>query len=349
MQSLSDAGRRLIRDRKVTRRPQRVIASRAEPEHLFSHERAVDKPCDAVALLRIGLCYVWRHRRLPRIADPRRFTDLVQARKLAGCQPGQAALLDKRAAKLFAAERLGSEWIIPTIWSGLHLPASLPFACPAILKARHGCNQYAVLERAPGKADWDRLRERSRRWTQRPYGIWLDEPAYRHIPRGLLAEPLLGDAGMLPIDYKVYVFGGRATHVQVHLDRAGEHRWILHDRNWRQLVPGPDRPPAPRSLAAMLDAAETLAAGLGFAQDFVRIDFYESRGRPLFGEFCLYPGSGLDPFAADWIDLELGRLWLAAMAAAKPIFAPVVEVCGTRCKHPQTLVPAAGPALAEPG
>ena len=60
----------------------------------------------------------------------------------------------------------------------------------------------------------------------------------------------------------------------------------------------------------MLEAAETLAAGM----DFVRVDFYEIGGKPLFGEFCLYPGSGLDPFAADWIDAEMGALWLAASA-----------------------------------
>ena len=46
--------------------------------------------------------------------------------------------------------------------------------------------------------------------------------------------------------------------------------------------------------------------------DFLRVDFYEVDGRPLFGEFCLYPGSGLDPFSADWIDFELGGLWRAA-------------------------------------
>ena len=138
----------------------------------------------------------------------------------------------------------------------------------------------------------------------------LDEWAYHDITRGLLAEPLLGNGGGLPIDYKVYVFGGQATHVQVHLGRRQNHRWILHDRDWRQLVAMPDRPSPPRSLPAMLDAAEALAVG----QDFLRVDFYEIAGKPLFGEFCLYPGSGLDPFAADWIDFELGDLWRLAKA-----------------------------------
>ncbi len=61
----------------------------------------------------------------------------------------------------------------------------------------------------------------------------------------------------------------------------------------------------------MLEAAEQLARGT----DFLRVDFYEVDGQPLFGEFCLYPGSGLDPLAADWIDFELGSLWTRASPA----------------------------------
>ena len=258
--------------------------------------------------LRVNLTYLWRHRRLPDLREPRRFTELVQMRKLWDRSPSQRLLMDKLAAKALAQRVLGDDWIIPTQWSGLVLPDQPPFPFPAILKARHGCNQYAVLREAPDARGWQGLQLAAGRWLRKPYGLWLDEWAYRDLPRGLLAEPLLGDGGGLPIDYKIYVFGGQATHVQVHLGRAHNHRWILYDRHWRQLVVMPDRPPPPRSLAAMLDAAQALAKG----QDFLRVDFYEIAGKPLFGEFCLYPGSGLDPFAADWIDFKLGHLWRLA-------------------------------------
>lgn len=218
-------------------------------------------------------------------------------------------LMDKIAAKQLVGKRLGADWIVPTLWQGSELPAQIPFAVPAIVKARHGCNQYAVLCDAPDAREWNRLRRLSRRWQRAPYGIWLDEWAYRNVARGLIVEPLLGGSLPLPIDYKIYVFGGVATHVQVHLDRGGRHRWILHDRNWNPLVCCDDRPAAPNALSAMLEAAEVLARGT----DFLRIDFYEVGGKPYFGEFCLYPGSGFDPFAADWIDTSLGALWLSAM------------------------------------
>lgn len=262
------------------------------------------------ARARITLCYLWRHGRLPDLARAPRFTEMVQRRKLFDRDPRQTRRMDKLAAKAEVAALLGREWCTPTAWSGMRLPEAPPFEFPAIVKARHGCNQYRVLRAPPTAGAWARLQALGRRWTSKPYGFWLDEWAYRDTPRGLLAEPLIG-GDALPLDYKVYVFGGRATHVQLHLDRAGDHRWILHDRDWRPLVPSSEVPPPPRSLAAMLEAAEALAAG----EDFLRVDFYEVAGRPLFGEFCLYPGSGLDPFAADWIDFELGALWHAAAGA----------------------------------
>lgn len=260
---------------------------------------------------RIGLTYLWRHHRLPELARPERFTELVQVRKLHDRDPRLGLFSDKLLVKAHVSDILGREWCVPTLWSGSALPVEPPCGTPSVIKSRHGCNQCAFLRTPPAPVDWDHLRRRTARWTRRPYGEWLDEWLYRDIPRGLLAEPMIGGGGALPIDYKIYVFGGRATHIQVHLDREQRHTWILHDRDWRPLArPAADRIPRPESLAAMLVAAETLANDFSFA----RVDFYEDRGKPLFGEFSFYPGSGLDRFAEDWIDWELGSLWRAALA-----------------------------------
>ncbi|WP_411340815.1 ATP-grasp fold amidoligase family protein [Sphingopyxis sp. J-6] len=275
---------------------------------------APNRSVPLLARLRVELLYAVRHHRRLRLAAPRRFTELVQWRKLHDRSPAQTELMDKLAAKRIATAQLGEDWIVPTLWTGTELPPTIPFALPAILKARHGCNQYAVLCSAPGAHQWRRIQRTADRWQRVAYGGWLDEWAYRDVLRGLFAEPLLGGRLPLPIDYKIYVFGGTATHIQVHLGRGEQHRWILHDRDWRQLVPARDCPAPPPSLAAMLAAAETLARGTSF----LRVDFYDIGGRPYFGEFCLYPGSGLDPFAADWIDVELGSLWLSALARTPP-------------------------------
>ncbi|WP_336986482.1 ATP-grasp fold amidoligase family protein [Altererythrobacter aquiaggeris] len=250
------------------------------------------------------------HGRFADLGNPDRFTELVQMRKLLDRDPRMTQRSDKLNAKSIVGDALGYEWIIPTKWQGTRLPRQNEFCGPTIVKSSHGCNQYHVMREPPSALQWNLLRARSARWMRGPYGYWLDEWCYRDVPLGLLAEGLVGDSGALPVDYKIYVFGGRATHVQVHLNRSGNHTWILHDRDFTKLVPQQSGEAVkPDSLQDMLAAAEELARGFSF----VRVDFYEVGRRPLFGEFCFYPGSGLDPFAADWVDAELGQLWKAAL------------------------------------
>lgn len=253
------------------------------------------------------LTYWWRHGRWPSLDRPRLFTELVQVRKLRDRDPRLPVMADKVAAKAFVAERLGAEWVTPTLWQGDELPAVAPWPAPFVVKARHGCKQNAFVR--SDRDDWAAVRRRAHAWPRRRYGRWLDEWLYGHIPRGLLVEPMIGDARALPVDYKFYVFGGAVACVQVHLGREALHRWIVFDPEWRRVsgaTADPD-PAPPSSLGRMIQAAETLARGF----DFVRCDFYEDGGRPLFGEFTFYPGSGLDPFDPVALDRELGARWLA--------------------------------------
>ena len=261
-----------------------------------------------LAKMRVALCYLFRHQQIADLDDPTTFTELVQRRKLANRDRRMVLLADKLTVKSFVAETLGDEWVIPTCWHGTMLPAAPEWPLPSVLKSRHGCNQNIFFRN--GFGDWQTVRRNAKRWLKRPYGEWLDEWVYANIPRGLLVEPFVGEDDTLPVDYKIYTFGGRATHIQVHLDRENRHRWILFDLEWRRVsnpTADPD-PAAPESLNELVAAAEKLGAGF----DFVRVDFYEVGGRPLFGEMTFYPGSGLDKFSPVTLDAELGKLWLAA-------------------------------------
>ena len=260
------------------------------------------------AKLRIGLCYLARHQRRVSFENPKTFTELVQRRKLIGRDPRMAALADKVAVKAFVATTLGPEWVTPTLWHGTDLPETPEWPMPFVVKSRHGCNQNAFFR--DSVADWPKVRQRARRWMKQTYGTLLNEWLYTQIPRGILVEPFIGEHGIVPLDYKIYTFGGRATHIQVHLDRENDHRWMLFDRNWRRVsarTNDPD-PAPPHSLANMLEAAEKLGSGF----DFIRCDFYEVSGSPLFGEMTFYPGSGLDKFHPVSLDALLGKHWLAA-------------------------------------
>lgn len=257
--------------------------------------------------LRVHLTYLWQHRRALHLRAPGRFTEWVQHRKLHDRDPRLPTLIDKVAVKAVVAAELGSDWVIPTLWHGRALPELPPAPLPLVVKARQGCGHVAFV-RTP--ADWAGARLQAKRWGGVRYGRWLDEWAYSNVPAGLLIEPYLGQGAVLPVDYKLFVFGGRAAFVQVHLDRATAHRWIVMDRDWIRVSP-PTRDPdplRPATLQRLIAGAERLARDY----EFLRIDCYEVAGRPLFGEITVYPGSGLLPVKPASLDRHMGEIWRQA-------------------------------------
>lgn len=269
---------------------------------------AVPEIAPAWARMRVGLIYWWRHGRWPDLDAPTRFTEWVQWRKLNDRRHGLALLTDKAHAKAVATVRLAPELIIPTLWLGEVLPDAPPWPMPFIVKANHGCGQFVVVRDGD---DYDHAKVVAPGWLSGAYGEWLDEWHYGAARRLLLVEPYIGGAA-LPLDYKVYVFGGRAAVVQVHVGRGGRHCWSQFDRDWSPLSEDPIPVPPPERLAEMLAAAEAMAG----AEDFLRVDFYCEGGALNFGECCLYPGSGLDPFTPDALDVTLGERWSAARLSA---------------------------------
>lgn len=255
------------------------------------------------ARVRVSLTYLWRHGYLPNIAQPRRFNEWVQWRKLGDRDLSLAALTDKLYAKSLVLDLMGPSLVIPTLWHGRHLPSLPPWSLPFIVKANHGCRQFVVVR---CHSDWRRAQKAAPTWLNSTYGRWLDEWHYRHAERTLIVEPFIGPDDGLPIDYKVYVFGGVAEVIQVHLDRDARHRWIQFDREWRKLSNSDEKIPVPTRLPEMLTAAEQIAGN----RDHLRVDFYEVNGRLWFGEVCLFPGSGLDRFDPLSLDEKLGKFWI---------------------------------------
>ena len=258
------------------------------------------------ARARVAAIFFWRHHRWPRLSRPRTYTEWVQWRKLEDRDPSLARLTDKLHGKELAANRIGSSLVIPTLWQGTNLPDVAAWPMPFIVKANHGCGQFKVVR---CEKDWLLARRIAPRWLRNAYGTWLDEWHYRLARRMLLVEPFIGPDAGLPIDYKVFVFDGRARCVQVHIDRAANHRWARFDVDWQRLSPSTaDDIARPACLKQMLLAAETIAAG----RDHLRVDFYVVDGQLRFGELCLFPGSGLEPLKPASLDLWLGRFWTQA-------------------------------------
>jgi hypothetical protein len=248
----------------------------------------------------------------PNLSAPETFNEKVQRRKVKDRDPRLPARADKVLVKQFVGEKLGEGWVIPTIWHGARLPpvAERTWPIPFVVKANHG-STWNLFVRSEAERDWPTIESRCAAWLGKYFGISAGEWHYAAIRPQILIEPFVGELSQLPIDYKLWVFHGRVEFVQIDTDRETDHKRAFYDREWRRLpfelgYPLETRDvPRPASLSEMIRGAEALAEDL----PFVRVDFYEINGCPLFGEMTFFPGSGWERFSPPEWDAKIGALW----------------------------------------
>jgi hypothetical protein len=127
-----------------------------------------------------------------------------------------------------------------------------------------------------------------------------------------LIEQYLEDAGMPPVDFKMWCFGKRVEFVSTHHDRFGNYRIGAFDREcapyninfgveqWSGVI---RQPP---NYDEMIAVAEALADGSAF----VRVDLYSVGNKVYFGELTPYPGGVSATYLPRSTDVRLGQLWV---------------------------------------
>ncbi|MGY1828424.1 MULTISPECIES: ATP-grasp fold amidoligase family protein [unclassified Blastococcus] len=257
-----------------------------------------------------ALLYAEAHGRLPRLRDPRTFTEKLNWRIVHDRRPLIGQLGDKLAMKEHAARTCPGLAVPRVLWTGTDVGELAAAELPErwVLKPNHGTMR---VHRGAGRPDVPVLRRLTADWLGEPLWPERGEWVYSQARRLLLAEEFLGRPGEVLADHKFLVFGGRVRLVQVETGRlTGSHSRRLYTRDWvpvaarePHVATGPVTPP-PATLPAMLGVAETLGA----AFDFVRVDLYDVDGEVWFGELTPYPGGGLDPFDPE-LDRLLGSWW----------------------------------------
>ncbi len=268
--------------------------------------------------------------RLPNYVNPRTYTEKVQWRKIFDRNPELATWCDKLAGRELAKKRAPGILLPKLLWSGTD-PDAIPLSKltpPYVIKAN---NRSSALVFVRGDEDLDEPRIRSicRGWMQAPtHRRRVYEWGYGHVATKIFIEEFLSRPGGLesPPDLKVWVFSGKVRYLYY---RDGlEGRAAVFTPEWEQYewdrwgrmdavrrIHHHADVPAPRDLAAIIEAAEQIAAGL----DHLRVDLYEIDGAIYFGEGTVYPSSGhrmwihhdaiCDPDPPDDIDREFSAYW----------------------------------------
>ena len=253
------------------------------------------------------------------LENPKTFCEKLQWLKLYHRRPEYTDMVDKLAAKRFAAERAGEEHVIPLLgaWDSF---AQIDFdRLPDrfVLKCNHDSFGVIVCE---DKKTFDyKGAERviTKRLKKNNYWPTREWP-YKNVKPRVFAEEYVDSIGKPGcVEYKLTCFDGKVKMITVccgvpHAElneRTNDH----YDRDGNRMVftayYGPHEPPVP--LPAEIDDiiafSEKLAAGI----PQVRVDSYLIDGRVYFGEMTFYTWAGHIPFdppeydriLGDWINL----------------------------------------------
>jgi hypothetical protein len=261
----------------------------------------------------IQLEYYRVFKNFPLLCAPRRFTEKIAWRKLYQRDPRFRVFADKYAVKQEVARLAGRQYVVETLWAGPD-PAAIPFerlTPPYVIKLTHSSGG-SIFVRCGDVIDPDKIREHLQRHLKYDHAAAYGEWGYQDIPRQVLIEPMIEmPGGIIPDDYKFYVYHGRVHFAQNNTDRFAEHRQTVFDRHWRPLPvkmvypPADLPPPRPDRLEEMINLAEAVGAPF----DFVRVDLYAPPQGVFFGEATFYPDAGRTEFAPEIWDDIFGAPW----------------------------------------
>ena len=246
----------------------------------------------------------------PDLEHPQTFNEKLQWLKLNDRKPLYHTLADKYAVKDHVAGLIGQEHVIPTlgVWdSAKDIPwDSLPDKF--VLKCTHDSGSTIICHDRQ-HFDRDAAESRLAACMKRDFYLMAREWAYKGLKPRIIAEPLLdGEVD----DYKFFCFDGKPAFMFIATERnssESETRFDFYDMDFNHLPFTNGHPCAEvqPTKPAEWDEMVRLAALLSEGMKHVRVDFYISGGKVLFGEYTFYHWGGFVPFdPAEW-DNKLGE------------------------------------------
>lgn len=256
------------------------------------------------------------------LRNPKTFNEKLQWLKLYDRNPEYINMVDKYEAKKYVAERIGDEYIIPTlgVWERFDDIDFDTLPNEFVLKCTHDSGGVIVC-RDKNKFDKEDARKKIEKALKRNFYWGGREWPYKNVKPRIIAEEYMTDnceenkddfkPGLT--DYKMLCFNGKHKCSFVCSERNSKNglKVTFYNKEWEKMPFKRHYPSSntlcekPKTYDEMVELAEKLAEKL----PFVRVDFYEINGRVRFGELTLYPGSGFEEFSPEVWDDTLGS-WI---------------------------------------
>jgi hypothetical protein len=247
--------------------------------------------------------------------NPQTYNEKLQWLKLYDRKPEYTKMVDKYDVKEYISEKIGEEYIIPTlgIWNEFEeidfdlLPKQF------VLKCTHDSGGLVVC-RDKSQLDIAAAREKINRCMKRNYFWHGREWPYKNVKPRIIAEEYLEDKKTSELrDYKFFTFNGTPKLLFIATERYGleETKFDFFDMDFNHLNITNGHPNAKILPEKPLnfDKMKELAAKLSKNIPHLRVDFYEVDGKVYFGELTFFHWSGMVPFEPEEWDLKLGQ-WI---------------------------------------
>jgi len=250
-----------------------------------------------------GFAYEYFNGKKLNLKNPKEFNEKIQWYKVFYRPKILTQLVDKYEVRFYVEKKIGQKYLNELF--GVYDKASevnfdeLPEEF--ILKATHSSSHNLIVH-DKSKVDQFKAKKKFLKWLRtNQYYRTGQEWAYKNIRPRIIAEKLLKEEGQSSlVDYKFYCFKGVAKFIEIHLDRAENHKRAFYDLNLEKL---PFRNVSlkksidkevekPKALGEMIMLAEVLADKF----PFVRVDFYYVQSKIIFGEMTFYPSDGRKDF-----------------------------------------------------
>lgn len=245
------------------------------------------------------------------LKNPKTFNEKLQWLKLYDHNPLYTILVDKLRVKDWVAEKIGAQYVIPTlaVWETADDIDISQLPNQFVLKCNHDSGSVVICKDKT-TFDLDAAKEKLGKTLKHNFYWEAREWAYKYVKPCVLAEVYMNDESHDELlDYKVFTFSGKPRMIQVDFGRFTSHKRNLYDNSWNFINASIQYPndantmiEKPKVLDEILGLAQTLSEGL----IHVRVDFYLINNKIYFGEMTFYHGGGYESFSHDELALYMG-------------------------------------------
>lgn len=250
------------------------------------------------------------------LENPISYSEKIQWLKLYDRRDIYTSLVDKAEVKKYVADKIGREYIIPTL--GVYekfedinfdeLPNQF------VMKVTHDSGGVIICK-DKDTLDVDNAKKTLNKALKRDYyKAWREWP-YKNVKRRIIIEEYMEDSSSNDLrDYKFFAFDGEVKALFIATERQNENeetRFDFFDEKFNHLDLKNGHPNAlvcptkPKCYDEMIQIASKLSEGF----PHVRVDLYEVNGKVYFGEMTFAHWSGFMPFEPEEWDYTFGS-WI---------------------------------------